>query len=478
MAVHYREGEVKVRPGVYQRQSNRGLDTLVTARDGICAIPIKSNWGPLGVVVKNTSKTELKKNYGDGEYSKEFTVPAAKEMFNGGAVTVYTYRLGTGGTAATAEFTTGLTATAKYPGKADISVAVQTKLADTSKKEFLVYFGTSQVESIDFKADATAEGQNLIDAVNKDSKYVTITVTPDGTAPTTVPAVAVASGALSGGTDPNVTNDDYSKAFNALEPYYYNTIALDVDDDESVTLSLLLHEYIKGAYPMGKNCVGVVGEKVTVDFEDRLKHAAAFNDNMVVYLGGGYMAGAVSKDGVLAIARTAGEIASTPSTEAITHKVIDEATDLCESLTYAQYEAAILSGMLLFSMSPDGEIWYDSGVNTLITPDEETQDEGWKKIKRTKTRFELFDRLDRAILPKSGRVDGGDDGIADVIQTGQRIVDAMVSENKLYAGATFTSDPDMPSGNGDNAYYIIQVDDIEKQDKIYLHYQFRYSQYA
>lgn len=479
MAVFYREGETKKRPGVYQRHENIGLDTLVEARDGICAIPVKASWGPLGEVVTNTSKTMLKKNYGDGEYSSTFTVPAAKELFNGGAVIVYTYRLGTGGKAASAEVTTGLTITAKYPGTADISVAIQTKLADPSKKEVLVYFGTTLVESIDFKADAANEGQNLVDAVNEDSNYITAAVTPEGTLPTTVPAVAVASGKLSGGQDPTVQNDDYSKAFDALEPFYFNTMCLDVDDDEDMTLSLLLHEYIKNAYELGKLCIGVVGETSAVDFEDRLEHAAGFNDNKIVYLGNGYMAGRVKKEGVLAIARTAGAIAATPSNQGITHLANAEATDLCETITYAQYEQAIDAGMLLFSRSPDGEIWYDSGINTLVNPDEETQDDGWKKIRRTKVRFEIIDRLDRVLGPKVGRVSNDSDGIADVIQAGQRILDAMAgNEGKLYSGAEFVQDPDMPSEEGDSAWFIVRADDIDSLEKIYLRYQFRYSQSA
>ncbi len=477
MAVFYREGEIKKRPGVYQRHENIGLDTMVEARDGICAIPVKASWGPLGVVVTNTNKTMLKKNYGDGEYNAEFTVPAAKELFNGGAVIVYTYRLGTGGTPASAEVTTGLTITAKYPGIAELSVAIQTKLADPKKKEVLVYFGTTLVESIDFKADETAEGQNLVDAVNEDSNYITASVTPEGTLPTVVPAVAVASGKLSGGADPVVTNDDYSKAFDAFEPFYFNTMCLDVDDDDDLTLSTLMHEYIKNAYELGKLCIGVTGETSKVDYEDRLEHSAQFNDNKMVYLGNGYMAGNVKKEGVLAIARTAGAIAATPSNQGITHLTLNDATDLCETITYAQYEQAIDAGMLLLSKSPDGAIWYDSGINTLVNPDEETQDDGWKKIRRTKVRFEIIDRLDRVLGPKVGRVSNDSDGIADVIQAGQRILDAMSgNEGKLYAGAEFVQDPDMPSEEGDSAWFIVRADDIDSLEKIYLRYQFRYSQ--
>lgn len=477
MAVFYREGETKKRPGVYQRHVNIGLDTLVTARDGICAIPIQASWGPLGVVVKNNSKTDLKKNYGDGDYSATFTVPAAKEMFNSGAVVVYTYRLGTGGKAATAEVTTGLTITAKYPGNVNISVAIQAKLSDASKKEVLVYFGTTLVENIDFKADAANEGQNLIDAVNEDSKYIVASITPEGTAPTTVPAVAVAAGALAGGQDPTVQNNDYSNAFDALEPYYFNVIALDKDDDEDMTLSLLLHEYIKGAYEMGKLCIGVVGETSEVDFDDRLEHAAGFNDNKIVYLGNGYMAGNTNKEGALAICRTAGLIAATPSNQGITHYIIDEATDLVQSITYADYERAVDAGMLLFSTDPDGAIWYDTGINTLVDPDPETQDNGWKKIRRTKVRFEIIDRLDRTLGPKVGRVSNDSDGIADIIQSGQRVLDAMSgTEGKLYPGAEFVQDPDMPSEEGDSGWFIIRADDIDSLEKIYLQYQFRYSQ--
>lgn len=469
MAVHYNEGETKKRPGVFQRYSNTGFDTLAGAQDGICAIPVKASWGPLGKVVKNTLKSDLTKNYGAGTYSKDYTVPAAAEMFNGHAAVVYTYRLGTGGTKASKELGDGLTVTAKYPGAYPISVAVQEKLGDSTKKRLLVYADTTLVETWDFAADNKAEGANLIAAV-AESNYIEVT----GSA-ATVAVLAVASGALSGGANPTVTNEDYSKAFAALEPYYYNTIALDVDDDENMTLSLLLQAYKENAYKLGKYGIAVVGEKTTVAFDTRCAHARAFNDAKVVYLGGGWNAGGESKDGVMAICHTAGVIASTPSNQGITHTVINGATTLCESLTYTQYEQAIDSGMLMVSVSPDGSIWYDSGVNTLVSPENGTQDDGWKKIRRAKVRFELFNRLDRAMAPKVGRVSADSDGVADIIQAGQRVVNAMASEGKLMPGAVFCEDPANPY-NGDSAWFIVQVDDIDSLEKIYLHYQFRYAQ--
>ena len=467
MAIFFTEGEVKNRPGVYQRHTNVG-HTRATANDGICAIPVQAVWGPLGKVLKNNTTTDLKTNYGSGVYGPGFTVPAAAAMFNGGASTVFTYRLGTGGKQASLTVD-GLTVTAKYPGTMPISVAVQQKLGDATRKQFIVYVGTTQMEVWEFAADAKAEGANLA-AAAADSKYVTVT----GEA-ATVAVLPVASGALTGGENPTVTNEDYSKAFAALESSYYNCIALDVDDDEDMTLSLLLQEYLNNAYQYGKLGMAVVGEKTTVAFEKRLEHAIRFNDAKIVYLGGGYMAGTENKDGVLAICRLAGEIAKTPSNQGITHAVIDEATDLCETLTFAQYVAAINAGALMLSKSSEGAIWYDSGITTLTNPEAGTQDNGWKKIKRVKTRFELIDRLDRALNPKVGRVSADSDGIADIIQTGQRVLDAMVTERKLLNGARFFEDTENPH-DGDSAYFIIQSDDIDSLEMIYLQYQFRYSQ--
>ena len=469
MAVFYNEGETKKRPGVYQRHNNVGFSKPTGAQDGICAIPVQASWGPLGKVVRNTQVTDLKKNYGTGTYGTGYTVPAAEALFNGGASTVYTYRMGTGGKAGSKELASGLTVTAKYPGTMAISVAVKEKLGDATTKQFQIYIGTTLVETWEFAADGKTEGANLV-AAAENSAYVTVT----GTA-ATVSALAVASGALEGGENPTVSNEAYSAAFAALEPYYYNTIALDVDDDENMTLSLLLQSYLDSAYKLGKLGIAVVGEKTTVEFATRCTHAKAFNDAKVVYLGGGYMAGTVNKDGVLAICRLAGDIAKTPSNQGITHAVIDEATDLCETLTFAQHVAAIAAGALMLSKSSDGVIWYDSGITTLTTPEPGTQDKGWMKIKRTKTRFELIDRLDRALNPKVGRVSADSDGIADIIQTGQRVLDAMVTEGKLMNGARFAEDTANPH-DGDSAYFIIQSDDIDSLEMIYLQYQFRYSQ--
>lgn len=476
MAIFYKEGETKIRPGIYQRYENIGWDDLAKARDGLCAIPVRASWGPLGQVVKNKRASELTKNYGTGTYGTGYTIPAAEAMFKGGAITVYTYRMGTGGAKASLEIAVdekgfGLFALGKYVGTLPISIAIQNSLIEANKKQILVYTGTTLVETISFVADGVKEGEKLAKAVAKRSKYIEVVGDID-----VVPIIPVASGALTGGADPTVTYEDYSKAFTAFEPYFYNTIAIDIDDDEDMTLSLMLKEYLDAAYEMGKLGIAVVGQKSTEPFEFRLENCKMFDDYKVVFLGSGYMEGTESKDGVMAICYTAGLIAVTPSNKGITRYIIKEATDLCETLSYTQYEDAILGGMLMLSMSHDGEIWYDSGINTWTGEPDQIDDEGWRKIRRTKVRFEMFDRLDRTLNPKVGRISADSDGVADVVQSGQRVLDAMADdEGKLFKGPKFVEDPDRPF-MADSAWFIIQADDIDSLEKIYLRYQFRYTQ--
>ena len=58
MAQIFREGEMKVRPDVYYRYSNRGTEE-VGAVDGIAALVMKASWGPCGQVSAFSSAADL-----------------------------------------------------------------------------------------------------------------------------------------------------------------------------------------------------------------------------------------------------------------------------------------------------------------------------------------------------------------------------------------------------------------------------------
>jgi Phage tail sheath protein. len=474
MADFFTAGERKIRPGVHQRYlADDEIKSPSGARDGYCAIAIRATWGPLGEITEHTGVSSVLKMYGKDDYSSSSTVKAAIKMFEGGAKTLRIFRMGTGGMRGTYEIKNGaqtiLNAIAKHEGDKDIKLSIAPKLGDTKNKVLSIYETDTEVESFIFACDASDETHNLMKAAAR-SEYIVFEKIGDGV----VPNVSVAEGVLAGGQNPTVTNESYSKAWEALDRFYYNTIALDIDDDENLTLSKMLHDYIALSYSTGKQSIGVVGEKTDVAYVQRLENAESFNDAKIVYFGDAYqLANGDREEGVFAICKVAGLIAATPSSEGITHKQLPGAVKLLEQRTNSQYEDAIRRGMLLLSASADGVIWFDSGINTLTTLGE-GQDEGWKKIRRVKTRFEAMDRIDRAIAVKIGRINANTDGIAEVIQTGQGILNDMATmEGKLYPGSQFMLDEKSPP-TSDSAWFVIEAIDIDSLEHIYLGYLFRF----
>lgn len=467
MSIFYQAGEIKTRPGTYHRYTSSGTEAPGGAIDGVCAIAVQANWGEPGAVTKHTAAATITKLYGGEDYGPGCTVKAATAMCEGGAQTVYVVRMGSGGAKGSKAIGSTVRAEAKYVGTKPLSLAIQDALEDSAKKTVTVYSGAQELEKFSFEADGTNEPKNLAQATSG-SAYITVTaLTETGI----VDLVEAAEGTLSGGANPTVTNESYTAAWEALEPYAYNIIALDGDDDASMSRSMLLQEYVKAAYRGGKFCMAAVGQPSTVSWSVRLANARRFNDEKIVFLGEGFKRGAAVYDGALAVCAAAGAIAATPASEGIVHKAMPGATEVLALHTNSQYEEAIANGMLMLSTSADGIVWFDAGINTLVNLGA-NQDSGWKKIRRTKTRFEVMNRVDRAVAPKVGRVNCNSDGIADIIQTAQVPLNAMVSEGKLYDGATIFSDPENPPSS-DSAWFIIEAVDIDSLEKIYLHYQFR-----
>ena len=217
----------------------------------------------------------------------------------------------------------------------------------------------------------------------------------------------------------------------------------------------------------------VIGEASSSALSTRMDNAKAYNAPYFVYCGSGYVDIAGNTvDGYLSIAMQAGIIGSKDSSQSIVHTEIPGAESCLEKLTNQQYEEAIKAGLLLLSEGYDGQVWFDSGVNTYTVLAEE-DDEGWKKIKRTAVRNEAFDRIDRTLEPLIGKINCDDDGVDNVIQQAKAVLAQMELEGKILDTYDFYEDPDNPHA-ADHAHFIIQIDDIDSLEKIYLTYQFRY----
>ena len=117
-------------------------------------------------------------------------------------------------------------------------------------------------------------------------------------------------------------------------------------------------------------------------------------------------------------------------------------------------------------------MWIDNAINTLVTP-AENQDDGWKKIRRVKTRFELIRRLSWVNEDLAGKVDNDKNGRETVLSQMQGAGDAMIEEGKLTAFTVTLST--LYEADGDSAWYEYDVIDKDSMEHIYGIFRFRFS---
>ncbi len=466
MAGTYIIGEKKVRPGAYFNVTKKDEGITPDIISGVVACVFKSDFGPLGTVAELGTGEGYENTFGTGG-----TTDTIREAFNGGAVTVLAVRLGNGGTAASItlndEEGEGVVKIAgNYPGAKPFSVTVREKLTDNKVKQCIIYSGNTEFESIEFDAGEN-EAANLVKAFQQ-SRNFTAQLLDEEKASSKV--AAISQGAFSAGTDPETTVSDYSNAFTELESYEFNALCVDTND---VGIHLLMHSFINRVYDAGQFIMGVVAESSDVSLDERMEHALAYNDYKMHYVLNAHCGESdVEIDGYQTAARVAGMIAAVPSNKSLTHNVLNGVSRLIERLTNTNMIKAEQSGCIVLSVNSDKQVWIDSAINTLVTPDED-HDAGWKKIRRVKTRFELMRRINITADSLVGKVDNDSNGRKTIISQLQSVGSAMVSEGKIvqlscYEDTDFTSD-------GDEAYFRIEVIDKDSAEHIYMQYQFQFS---
>ena len=129
-------------------------------------------------------------------------------------------------------------------------------------------------------------------------------------------------------------------------------------------------------------------------------------------------------------------------------------------------------GCIVLSYNKAKQVWIDNAINTLITP-ADNQDDGWKKIRRVKTRFELIRRVNVTADSLIGKVDNDSNGRNTVISQVQAIGDAMVAESKLVSCKVTESD--LYTADGDSAWFDIDVIDKDSMEHIYMTFKFQFS---
>lgn len=464
MAETYLVGETKVRPGAYFNIQKQGSNAPAAVISGVTAVIFKSDFGPLDKVVELSAEDGYADTFGNGG-----TTDAIQEAMNGGAQTILACRVGNGGTAATIllndkDGEAAVTLTAVYPGKKEFTATVREKISDSTRKECILYAGATEFEKFEF-ASGEQEAAALVEAFSASKKFKA--ELKEGKSEAVL--LNVSQSIFTAGTDPQTTASDYSNAFAMVEPYDFNTICVDTED---TAIHLLLQAFVNRVFHAGTLGISVVAEKHTIDLETRMAHAAAFNDKKMCYvLNASINEQGREIDGYQTAARLAGMIGACASNSSLTHTVIHGFHEILERLTNSQMIAAEKKGCIVLSYNSAKQVWVDNAINTLITP-ADNEDDGWKKIRRVKTRFELIRRMNVTADNLVGKVDNDKNGRATVISQLQAVGNAMIAEGKLIA--CHVSESMVYPANGDSAWFEVAVVDKDSMEHIYLTYKFQF----
>lgn len=341
-----------------------------------------------------------------------------------------------------------------HVGERDFTVSVRTNLI-TDKRQLLIYSGTDVYATFTFGGED--EAQSLVDAM-KTSKLFNARKISAGK------LADVTQIQMTGGKNPTVTNSHYERGTNALERYKWNCI---VADSNSASVNGILSAFVRQSYETGHLGMACIAGDSSQTLEERMSYAASCNDEKIVYVLNGW----VSNDGTVydgwrASARIGGMIAGCESGVSLTGTVISDALELIEPLTNGEVTRAIEHGCLALTLNSSGQVKIDYAINTLVTPDANC-DDGWKKIKRTKIRFEAVDRITASCEKLVGRVNNDSNGRGTLLATAQGVLNEMTGEGKLYEGSNIVED-ESHKPQGDTAYFVLTLADIDSLEKILL----------
>ena len=84
-----------------------------------------------------------------------------------------------------------------------------------------------------------------------------------------------------------------------------------------------------------------------------------------------------------------------------------------------------------------------------------------------------MDRIAATWDPLIGKINNSPDGRATLIAAAQGIINRMIAEGALLQGTIF-EDPNNPP-QGDGAWFVVQVDDLDSAEKVYITFQFRFA---
>ncbi len=340
----FEKGVDKILAGIYFRFESAAKKRTQLGERGTVALPFILNWGKPKDFIEITDDKDTVKFLGANIDDPELLLikEAKKE-----ARTVLVYRLNEG-TKAKSEIGEGVTATAKYGGTLGnkLKIRISENVLDESKKDITIFLGLERV--------ARQTVSNIEEF--KPNDYIEF----EGTGELTL----TAGKNLEGGSDGEVTNEDYLDFMDAAEVEYFDVIGLPVDGDEE--LKVVFESFVKRLRDESGIKVAGVMANHPADYEGIINVA----NNVIIEVPGAVKGQFEERELTTAeaVAWVAGASAGASTQKSLTFAEYKGAIDVPERLdTYAK-EEAIQNGEFIFSYDPrEKEVTVEMDINSFTS---------------------------------------------------------------------------------------------------------------
>ena len=221
----------KVLPGTYINFVSAAAATASLSDRGICTMPLELDWGPDEQVFTVTNEDFQKNSKMIFGYAYDSDkLKGLRDLFIN-AVTLYAYRLNSGGKKASSDI-----AEARYAGTRgnDITISVSKNVDEPSKFDVVTYLDASKVDS-----QTVANAKEL--AAND---YVVFKADAE---------LTVAAGIkLSDGTNGTTSGESHQKYLDKIESFAYNAMGVVVEDEVTKRLYVSFVKRLKTALQSGE----------------------------------------------------------------------------------------------------------------------------------------------------------------------------------------------------------------------------------
>ncbi len=433
--------ELPVLPGLYLNFQAAALAAIQPGARGVVIAPMKAHWGPVREFVEITSETGIIDAYTADESNGATAYTTLRLALLGGAKKILAYRIADANAAKATVTLNDTSATpvavlrldAKYPGARgnNFKVTVRVNPVDSTKKDILLYEGTTLLRTFTFTSGTI---QAAADAINNDTgnKWITATVLAAGNG--TLANIANAAMASGNSGIAAIAAADYTNALTAFETQEFNLLTLDGVTDAAIQTSVV--SWVSRVRDEGKGIIAAMGGAAASDtasdaVSQATSRSASWNHEGVVNVGVGAVLDGVSYSSAQVAAYVAGLIAGQKLSESTTYTATPF-DDVTRRWTRSEMEQAVTGGVFL--LFHDGRmVKVLRGMNSLVTL-RQGQNNSWKKIRTIRVMDSINADLVRAAEDNYiGKVNNTEEGRLALIGACKQYMQTLVQGGVIEA---------------------------------------------